>query len=337
MNEKLKHKIPDQPALRARLHDVMQSNLPDFLNVTDSKRAEVIGNRRYMVLAAISSALLVVELFFASLNHTSTVLGILVGCTILFLVVLLLAGRQWFNNTKTLAREMNMALVPILTNTLDQVLLYTHDSEHSNDTAALLTESSLITVPDIIPSGDDVYWVYGKSEVSVRELVIMQQGRDKEGKIDPKLSTTVFKGVFVIANLQYFHGAETYISTDGDRFGFAHRSFWSNVMEWGKVKETVLEWNDFENHLHVATSDPTAARELLTPDFMEDLYDWWTEHKLNVRIAFKGKKMYLLLPEASISIGNSTTSTKLKDIERYAWTVARPIWRSLLLVEDVER
>jgi hypothetical protein len=44
-----------------------------------------------------------------------------------------------------------------------------------------------------------------------------------------------------------------------------------------------------------------------------------------------------LLPDASISIGTSTTSTELKAIERYAWTVLRPIWRSLLLVEDVER
>jgi hypothetical protein len=47
--------------------------------------------------------------------------------------------------------------------------------------------------------------------------------------------------------------------------------------------------------------------------------------------------MYILLPAQSIRIAGSTTSTKERAIRRYAKTILRPIWRSLILIEDVPR
>jgi len=236
-------------------------------------------------------------------------------------------------NTKLLAREMNMAMVPILTNTFDRMLMYTNNTGHTDSTQQLITESKLFTVPDLQYTSDDMYSIYGSAETTIRELVVHKKVAGEAGKPDTHIE--LFKGVFVLAELPKTLEAEVYISTDGDRHGFAHRTFWSDLLESGQVKETVLEWNEFEKNLHIATTNPSVARELLTPLMMEVIHDWWLEHKLNMRIAFRGSKMYLLLPDASIRIASSTTSTKQEAVESYAWTIAQPIWRSMMLVDEV--
>lgn len=334
MGEHIKNRLPDIATLENQLKIVLKSNLPDFLSATHSRREEVIGNRRFTVVAFLFALAVITALYFVQSKYGSLVTNILVGCAMIWLIVVLVTGRRWMTNDKLLAKEMSMALVPILTNVFDRMLMYTHDNAHSDETKQLLIESELMTINDITVTSDDIYTVYGEQEVSFRELMVTQKVRNSKGE-----STTVevFKGVFMVAKLGQTHDAETYISTEGDRSGFAHRTFWSDLLENSEVRETVLEWNDFEKDLHVASSDGRKAREILTPEFMQDLYTWWLENKLNVRIAFKGDKMFLLLPEASIKLGTSTTSTNLAAIEKYAWSLARPMWRSLMLVDDVSR
>lgn len=335
MPEHIKDRLPDIEAVENQLKSVLKSTLPDFLSVTNSRRQEVIGNRRYAVVSFFFAITIMIALFFMSDSYGTWPTNFLVGCAMFWLVVVLVTGRRWIANDKLLAKEMSMALVPILTSVFDRVLMYTHDSAHQEETRSLLTESELITVDDTTVMSDDMYTVYGEQEISFRELLVTQ--KIKNSKSSSSSQVQVFKGIFMVAKLNQSHDAETYISTEGDRSGFAHRTFWSDLFENSDVKETVFEWNDFEKDLHVASSDGAKAREILTPEFMQDLHDWWLSNKLNVRISFKGNKMYLLLPEASIQLGVSTTSTKLESIERYAWSLVRPIWRSLMLVDDVSR
>jgi hypothetical protein len=162
----------------------------------------------------------------------------------------------------------------------------------------------------------------------------------KERKADSKeteATNILFKGVFVVTTLPQSYPAKIFISTDNDRVGFAHQTFWKNLFARGQVQETNLEWNDFDNHLHVATNNPIIVRELLTPTFMQDLYTWWQEHKLNMRISIHGDKFYMLLPGTTIKIGTSTTSTDPGKIIRYAWSLVQPVWRTLVLLEDIAR
>jgi len=227
---------------------------------------------------------------------------------------------------------MNMALTPIITSTLNRTVIYSSNIQHREETLQLLSESKLMTVDNISVISDDMLSVYGDTELTLRELQVTQrQTREKRRAEEVQL----FKGAFITAKLPFTHTAETYISTENDRIGFAHRTFWSGLTGSSAVKETVLEWNDFEDKLHVATTDPVTARELLTPEFMQDLYNWWLEHKSNMRIVFKGDMFYMLLPEATIKIGFSTSSTNPKHIRKYACSLIRPLWRGLVLVEDV--
>lgn len=334
MSAPVKEKLPDRVALEARLDEVLKSDLTDFLQTTHARRQEVIGSIKFIVMSVVFLLAVFWFLFLIEARLDSLFGKVILMFSLLWAVVLLVSGRSFFVNSQLLAREMNMALVPILTNTLDRMLMYTHTEERALSAEETLQRSKLITMGHLTVQADDVYEVYGDRQLMVHELSVWQRRIASNKR---QTDQEVFRGVLVTATLERSHNAETYISTEGDRMGFAHRGFWADLLERGQVTETVLEWNDFERDLHVASSDHRAAREILTPDFMLDLHSWWQEHKLNMRISFIGDQMYLLLPEETIRIASSTISTKERAIKRYAWAILRPIWRSLMLVEDIPR
>jgi hypothetical protein len=329
----VKQQLPNKEVLRQKLDVVLQSNLADFLSSTHVQRQAVIGDRNYALLAVIFSIAILFSMYFVRIQYTDLVWNIFLGCAILWLTIVLLSARRWLIDVKLLAKEVNMALAPIISDTLDRTIIYSCDTDHRDETLQLLNESALMTTSDITVVSDDMLTVYDETKLTLRELMVTKKDQQESGQKE----MTLFKGVFVVAKLPFTYNAETYLSTEGDRVGFAHRTFWSDIFGSGKVKEVTLEWNDFEKDLHVATSDEVVAREILTPDLMQDLYDWWMEHKLNIRIAIKGSTFYMMLPESSIQVGFSTNSTELSNIRTYACSLLTPLWRSLVLVEDVTK
>lgn len=328
----IKHRFPNIDVLRQKLDLVLESKMADFLSSTHVQRQAVIGDRNYVLLAVVFSSAILLSLYYVRVYYTDLVWNIFLGCAIVWLLIVLISARRWFIDEKLLAKEVNMALMPILSDTLDCTVIYSSDIEHRDETRVLLDESALMTTSDVMVVSDDMLTVYDDRNVTLRELVVTQRSQEQKGS---RSELVLFKGVFVVATLPFTHAAETYLSTEGDRIGFAHRTFWSDLFESGKVREITLEWNDFEKDLHVATSNEVSAREILTPVFMRDVYDWWQEHKRNIRIAIKGNMFYMLLPESSIQVGSSTDSTKFLDIRTYACSLLMPLWRSLVLVEDV--
>jgi hypothetical protein len=325
----------DRKSLLDRLNSVLVSNLTDFLKSTQTWRDELLSNRTYAFLVTFFS---ISVMFFVYLTwdlYGTTIFKVTVVYVLVWMVVIIFSAKQWLVQNRVLAREMNMSLVPILTNTLDRMVLYTHDAEHREETKQTLFESKLISSPDVQLEADDTYVVFASdgAVVAVRELVLFSPDYEQAKK--DNLTNQLFKGVFVVATLSHNHLAETYISTEGDKVGFSHQSFWSAIIKTGEIKEILPEHNDFKTGLHVASSDPAVAKELLNPDFMSSLHTWWLEHQLNVRVAFRGNKIYMLIPNQSIKLNHSTPSTHPRVIRSYAWSVVVPIWRALRFVEDV--
>ncbi len=335
----LREKIPDTAALEAHLDSVLKTDVGDFLLATRDRREQVKGNLMYVLTALLFLLAISVFLFITELRlHDGWMFKGVTMLALLWSTALLIFGRAWFFNTRVLAREINMALVSIFTRTFDRQFLYTNNNDTDHIVASLLAESSLLTSKDITVHADDSYQVYGtgEQEIVFHEIFVTAAEPATTGS-RRKTEYEIFRGLLVVAALPRVHNAETYISTEGDIRNFAHNTFWGDLLGTNAVKKTELEWGEFEDALHVASTNPVSAREVLTPEVMQGIYDWWSEHKLNMRLAFKGDKLYLLLPEASIRISTSTTSTKPTVIKRYAMTLARPIWRGLRLVEDVSR
>ena len=328
----LRDRLPDVSVLRHELLRVLESNLPDFLQATHARREELIGNRRYFFFVALFAVAVFASLFFIKDVYGGFFANFMIGSVMLWSAAVILIGREWLTNNQLLAREMNMALVPMLTNTLDRMLIYTHNDEDRGKTVSQLAESHLLDTADIEVVSDDVYTVYGEREVFIRELVVTPTAdRNMTWKRD------IFKGLFVVTDWPHNPDVETYISTDGGKSSFSHEQFWPQVINKPAVYEMPTEDTDLEKRLHMATTDIEAAKEILTQDFLHDIYQWWNSHQLNMRISIKGGKMYIMLPEASVRIATSTTSTKPEAIEKYAWALVNPIWHSLRIIESATR
>lgn len=334
MSERIKDNLPTPEAVRAKLRGVMKSDLPDFLSTTQSRRDELISNQKYIVMAFALMVSIVFFLYMVQVQFGTMAAYFAVGSMLLWSVVMLLSGRQFYTNSDLMVREVNMALVPIIMNVLNRTLLYTHSDGSKEQARQALEDSLLLTSKNLTVEYDDSYQLFGGLETTIHELIVKYERPQASGQSS---KWEVFRGILVNAELERDTGAETYISTDGERSGFANQSFWNELFGRGEKAESVVEWDDFERHLAVFTTDPAASREILYPEFMEDLYDWWLEHRLNIRVAIKGKRMYLLLPDPNLRIESTTFSTKPEAIERYAWSILRPLWRSLQLVEDVQR
>ncbi|MFT7644770.1 MAG: hypothetical protein ACI9BF_000427 [Candidatus Paceibacteria bacterium] len=142
----------------------------------------------------------------------------------------------------------------------------------------------------------------------------------------------IFHGYFFMLDLTKQLEGKTFVSAESDKAGFAHLSFFGSD---DKVSETIMEWNEFEDKLHVATTNETEARYVLTTNFMSDLYDWWKNKEASIRISFISNKMYAIYPDKKIRIGKTIRKITEKEIGPYLESVGIPMYHALCLVEDV--
>ena len=164
------------------------------------------------------------------------------------------------------------------------------------------------------------------SELSVK----LETGSGKNRSIKK-----IFTGYFVSFDLDRTLEGKTFVSAEGDETGFGHRSFFTDIGKKG-VQETKLEWNQFEDKLHVATDNETEARYVFTTDFMSDLYLWWEGRKSHIRISFIGNHMYMLFPDERVRFDSTIPRINEKEVKEYLLTIARPLLHVVHLAENVQ-
>jgi len=328
---KIKDIIPNLDALKKRLDETFALGVTDFLVNTKQQRVVVVKNSRYVFVSVLIFIIVVLLLFLVSQTMTGWFLNMLIVLLFAITIFTIIISHHLYKQYKILTQQINIALIPTITACLDRIILYTHNEKHREETLKKLKGSELITDRVDIVDSDDMYSVYEPYPILVRELVVKRKESDgKNTRI-----RTMFHGVFLEVQFNRTFSGVTFISTEGDKYGFGHRDFWSRLIGVNNIKETRLEWNEFDRDLHVATNNPVEAREILTTNFMVDLHEWWLEHKQNIRIVFRENKMFMLLPDTDIKISTSTTSTDSEKLKKYTMTILRPLWRILNLVEDV--
>nr|MBP9843211.1 DUF3137 domain-containing protein [Candidatus Paceibacterota bacterium] len=197
----------------------------------------------------------------------------------------------------------------------------------------VLRASELITEPFNTTKVDNLFRI--KASEGDRELVAGELDiRNITGSGKNRHEKHIFKGYFISYELPHTLDGKTFVSTEGDESGFGHKQFWLHS-EALLPSETILEWAEFENLLHVMTTDKIEARYILTPNFMSDLYDWWKDKKRNTRISFIKDRMYLLFPDNQIRLNDSVANIDEEEVKQYMLTIARPLLHVLHLIEDV--
>lgn len=143
-------------------------------------------------------------------------------------------------------------------------------------------------------------------EVTVSELDLKWRHKRSEPK-------TIFKGHFVTVKLNKGFEGETHINREDDIELTSHLS-----------KETILEWSEFERNFRVSTTDEIGARQVLTPDFMLALQNWWPDGKY-IRVSFIRDYLYILIPEDKIRIHETISDVSTEEISAYIRTVYSPL------------
>lgn len=321
--------VPTLPVLKSRIHTVFASDITDFLARTRERRMVVLKNRRYLVLS-ISTLLISFLALFLVYGYLT---GFFMTVAVMFLlgvsVSVLLFSHHWYREQKILTKELNLALIPTITACFERLVLYTADDVHHRETEAMVRDSGILPEEYDSFDADDMYTFYEPYTISAREIYVSKmRGKNQH-------ATKVFHGLFVIVELPKVREGVTAISSEGDTFGLRHKNFWGESLLAKGLAETTLEWNQFERDIHVATTNPVEAREILTPDCMMALHAWWVEYGQNIRLVFKDARLFILLPDNGIKIGTSTTSTEAKELEAYALSVLKPLWYVLRVIERV--
>ena len=194
-----------------------------------------------------------------------------------------------------------------------------------------LRESELITESHNTNVVDNLFelWIEGRKLEGSELLIQHITGSGKNRSVK-----RIFKGYFMSFELAKRLEGKTFVSTEGDEYGFGHKAFFSGKKDEG-LRETTLEWNQFEKLLHVATNNETEARYVLTTDFMSDLYSWWESRKGNIRISFIGNRMYILFPDSKVKFNDTIPRIGTKEVEKYLLTIATPLLHVVHLIEDV--
>jgi Protein of unknown function (DUF3137) len=200
-------------------------------------------------------------------------------------------------------------------------------SQVEEQARTLLARSELITEPYNRFAIDTLATIaMGEQTLTWSELSISNvtgSGKNRSEK-------SVFQGYFISAPLTKRLAGKTFIAAEGDPVNATRTPFWKK-----SVTETVLEWNEFEDLLHVATSNETEARYVLTPNFMHELYDWWAKRTEQIRLSFMGDQLYILFPDKKLRFNKTVANLSEQELRDYLLAVATPMLHVVHLVEEV--
>jgi len=231
-------------------------------------------------------------------------------------------------------KKPNNALARVVSGVLRkfaQLLAYTSPEQENVrellDRSELITESrNQVTIDDMVTTRFN-HRTLQFAEIDVKHTT--GSGKNRHTK-------HIFHGYFVSFDLSRPLAGKTFVSAEGDSSGFGHQSFFATKQNEG-LEVTKLEWNDFEELLHVVTNNPIEARYILTPDFMADLHDWWVHKKQSIRISFIDSKMYLLFPDKQVRMGQTVKRINAEQMQSYLESISLPLLHVLHLIEDVRQ
>ena len=324
--QQIHERLPNLAALEQKADEVFRVHEAEMVENLKESRTPVLkaGKRTLIALLAI----ILVAVSSRVLGDMVAFLAIVTSSILLFVY-----AKRWYREYRVYVDVVTRSLSKLMEPVIGVPFTYAPSAEHKDETRAYFKESGLALESYDSFTVDDMYRCVLQGDVSFREVMTTRQ----EGSGKNQRTVTVFKGLFVTATLPRMLEARTYLSTESEKYKMEHKTFWQKITgDESSASETILEWNEFEKDLHVASTNPVEARYILTPNLMSDLYDWWQEGKENIRIGFKGNTMSMLFPDYKTAIGTAPIFGGSEELRKHFFTMVKPIWRTLTLIEDIK-
>jgi hypothetical protein len=138
----------------------------------------------------------------------NTLFGKIIAMTfLLWAAVLAMSAKSWFIGASLLAKEINMALVPVLSDVFNRTLLYTYNENEVEAVSHLLKDSQLLVDEVMNLEVKSKYTVFSDSDMRVHEINFDQKTDSPVGKRD------IAHATFIDVNLPEEHTAATALTT----------------------------------------------------------------------------------------------------------------------------
>jgi hypothetical protein len=311
--------------LYSKLHVILTDRFPQFIEATNARRLDVRSHLRLTIISGLFVLAIAIFLYLTRVD-LNTLFGKIIAMTfLLWAAVLAMSAKSWFIGASLLAKEINMALVPVLSDVFNRTLLYTYNENEVEAVSHLLKDSQLLVDEVMNLEVKSKYTVFSDSDMRVHEISFNQ----KPDKIGGRGLKSHAK--FIDVNMSTEYPAKTILSSAGNRFGFSQKILLQRIQN----NQSFHSIEQPEENLKVFSTKKAEAENFLTQELLQIMRDWERDVKVNLRMMRKGTKLYILVPASQENNNYSSTSTEQEAIERYAQVTARPIWRALILAEEV--
>jgi len=223
-----------------------------------------------------------------------------------------------------------MALVPILANTFNRTVLYTYNQSVVDSVQSMLDDSGLVTSPVTTMKVSNVYTVFSNVDMRVHEIMFEQQASQSDSKSEK------FNATFIDVNIGNEQTEEMLFFTSGNKYGFSHAHLKAHLENSEQHSPVELPEGAYQDLSVFSTNADKTVTDISTA-VLNTIHDWHIDTKVNIRVMRKGAKLYIIVPASKGSITYTSTSTNPDTIERYAGVIAEPVWRALMLAEEMTK
>lgn len=328
---KLRTQLPDAAAVQARLKDALIQKLSGFVAHTKIRRSRFVRSRLYAIISFCFLVAVTISLFAFSVLYPPPLQIALFSMLLIWTAGMISFGHRWFENEKLLAREMNMAMIPIIMYTLDRTVIYSHNELHRSSAAQLLEQSKLFALNGFEVVSDDMYSFFNPS-MTVNELKIVPSS--SQSLKQP--TVPCFAGMLITATLSRTLSGTTIISTrPTQETNTTHDVFWDTVVTNSSFHDITAAIDSLPAGMHVATSHREEAEAVLSTPFIAELASLAQTNGGNIRVSLRGNMLFVLVPNVSVLIKSSTSSTSQAMVGQYAESIVVPLWQAVRVVEEV--
>ncbi|MEM6686542.1 MAG: DUF3137 domain-containing protein [Bacteroidota bacterium] len=250
----------------------------------DSKRVIFARSKKlwkttfYIFLGITAGVGLLVLLKVITVEGPALVIAFLVPALVFLVPIITTSGLK----NKWVERYKDEVLKPIVEAKFPGIIY--EDDQHISK--SMFNASNLFSRPDRF-NGEDLF--SGKLEAttfSFSEIHAEQKHtrKDKNGTTHTSYST-IFKGLFLIADFNKEIENETYVYSSGGKW-------------FSRFKRVRLEDPVFEDRFNVYSNDQIEARYILTPKMMERIVALEDRFNANLYLSFRGHNLYIAIRQS---------------------------------------
>lgn len=261
-----------------------ETSLRPDLEIIDRERKKVNKRALTIISATVTAVILEILLIPSGAEMLKGLIPIITGFAGLVTTGIV---------TKNYRKEFKSKIIARITGFLDEGMVYTPDAMIP---VTEFLKSDIFSLSVDSYTGEDHFrGKIGKTDIEFSEVTAKHLTTTQTGK-DTKLEyTTIFSGVFIIADFNKDFSTSTLVLPDTAEKLFGKFGQTLQSMGSGKRKLVRLENPEFEKEFCVYGEDQVEARYILTPSLMERILAYKRKWKSRISLSFCESKVYIAI------------------------------------------